>query len=185
MPLVLAGATSGSTTIQATDATTQTITLPNNTGTIITTGSSGQSIPKAALPTGSVLQVIQSTSSTVVTNATLSSVSLLTASITPISTGSKILILISVTTSATATSNALSSCYLYRGTIAGNVILQYSSGGNLAAPSEYSSQSLIWLDSPSTTSSQLYTLGLSKGSGSTSTVSTDGPYSLTLMEIAA
>jgi hypothetical protein len=185
MPLVLAGATSGSTTIQATDAVTQTITLPNNTGTIITTGSSGQSIPKAALPTGSVLQVIQSTSSTVVTNATLSSVSLLTASITPISTGSKILILTSVITTATATSNALSSCYLYRGTIAGNVILQYSSAGNLASPSEYSTQSLIWLDSPSTTSSQLYTLGLSKGSGGTTSVQTDGPYSLTLMEIAA
>ena len=37
MPLVLAGATSGSTTIQATDAVTQTITLPNNSGTILTT----------------------------------------------------------------------------------------------------------------------------------------------------
>jgi hypothetical protein len=159
--------------------------LPTTSGTVITTGSSGQSIPKAALPTGSVLQVIQSTSSTVVTNTTLSAVSLLTASITPISTSSKILILTSVTTSATATSNALSSCFLYRGTIAGNVILQYSSGGNLASPSEYSTQSLIWLDSPSTTSSQLYTLGLSKGSGGTSTVSTDGTYTLTLMEIAA
>lgn len=39
MPLVLAGATSGSTTIQATDAVTQTITLPNNSGTVITTAS--------------------------------------------------------------------------------------------------------------------------------------------------
>ena len=39
MPLVLAGATSGSTTIQATDAVTQTITLPNNTGTVLTTAS--------------------------------------------------------------------------------------------------------------------------------------------------
>jgi hypothetical protein len=37
MPLVLAGATSGSTTIQATDAVTQTITLPNATGTIALT----------------------------------------------------------------------------------------------------------------------------------------------------
>ena len=34
MPLVLAGATSGSTTIQATDAVTQTLTLPNATGTL-------------------------------------------------------------------------------------------------------------------------------------------------------
>jgi len=32
-----------------------------SSGTIITTGSSGQSIPKAALPTGSVLQVVSST----------------------------------------------------------------------------------------------------------------------------
>jgi hypothetical protein len=41
MPLVLAGATSGSTTIQATDAVTQTITLPNATGTVLTTNGSG------------------------------------------------------------------------------------------------------------------------------------------------
>ena len=39
MPLVRAGATSGSTTIQATDATTQTITLPANNGTVLTTAS--------------------------------------------------------------------------------------------------------------------------------------------------
>lgn len=39
MPLVLNGATSGSTTIQATDAVTQTITLPNNSGTVLTTAS--------------------------------------------------------------------------------------------------------------------------------------------------
>jgi hypothetical protein len=35
MPLILQGATSGSTTIQATDAVTQTITLPNATGTVM------------------------------------------------------------------------------------------------------------------------------------------------------
>jgi len=39
MPLILNGATSGSTTIQATDATTQTITLPANSGTVLTTAS--------------------------------------------------------------------------------------------------------------------------------------------------
>jgi hypothetical protein len=36
MPLVLAGATSGATTLQSTDGATQTITLPNNTGTVVT-----------------------------------------------------------------------------------------------------------------------------------------------------
>lgn len=39
--LVLTGATSGSTTLQPTDATTQTITLPANSGTVVTTASTG------------------------------------------------------------------------------------------------------------------------------------------------
>ena len=39
MPLVLAGATSGSTTIQATDAVTATLTLPSTTGTLLATTS--------------------------------------------------------------------------------------------------------------------------------------------------
>ena len=38
MPLVIAGATSGSTTIQATDAVTATITLPSATGTLVAAG---------------------------------------------------------------------------------------------------------------------------------------------------
>jgi hypothetical protein len=38
MPLVLAGATSGSATLQATDATTTVLTLPATTGTLVTTG---------------------------------------------------------------------------------------------------------------------------------------------------
>ena len=38
MPLVIAGATSGSTTVQATDAVTATITLPSATGTVQLTG---------------------------------------------------------------------------------------------------------------------------------------------------
>jgi len=45
MPLVLAGATSGSTTIQATDATTQTITLPANSGTVLTSLSTQSQLP--------------------------------------------------------------------------------------------------------------------------------------------
>jgi hypothetical protein len=39
MPLVLAGATSGSATIQSTDATTTVLTLPATTGTLVTTAS--------------------------------------------------------------------------------------------------------------------------------------------------
>ena len=52
MPLVLNGATSGSTTLQSTDAVTATITLPSTSGTVVTTGS-----PQS----GSVLQVVNAT----------------------------------------------------------------------------------------------------------------------------
>lgn len=51
MPLVLNGATSGATTLQATDATTQTITLPANSGTVITTASTG-GVSQAMLASG-------------------------------------------------------------------------------------------------------------------------------------
>ena len=97
--LVLSGNTSGAITISAPSvAGTNTITLPANTGTVITTGSSGQVIPKAALPTGSVLQVISTTftDSTTIASTTLTDITGATASITPTSNTSKILIIISL-----------------------------------------------------------------------------------------
>ena len=59
---------------------------------------SGQSIPKAALPTGSVLQVVQSVSNaqTGYTGTSFQTVSSLTTAITPISATSKILITLSM-----------------------------------------------------------------------------------------
>ena len=48
MPLVISGAVSGSTTIQATDAVTATITLPSATGTLVTTSNT------SLLPAGAV-----------------------------------------------------------------------------------------------------------------------------------
>jgi hypothetical protein len=61
MPLILQGATSGSTTIQATDAVTQTITLPNNTGTVLTTASTFGG-------TGPAFSAYQSSTQTLSTN---------------------------------------------------------------------------------------------------------------------
>jgi hypothetical protein len=59
MSIVLLGSTSGSCTLQEEAiAGTTTLTLPTTSGTILTTGSSGGVIPKAALPAGSVLQVV-------------------------------------------------------------------------------------------------------------------------------
>ena len=57
--IVVSGDTSGAITISAPAvAGTNTITLPANTGTVITTASSGQVIPSGALPAGSVIQVV-------------------------------------------------------------------------------------------------------------------------------
>ena len=95
--LVLAGATSGSITLEPTAvAGSNTLTLPAATGTILTTASSGQIIPKAALPTGSVLQVVNATYSTLTSSSSGSySDTGLTASITPTSSTSKILVIVS------------------------------------------------------------------------------------------
>jgi len=51
MPVLLAGATSGVTTVQATDAATATITLPSTSGTLFVSVSSGWSIT----PSGTTL----------------------------------------------------------------------------------------------------------------------------------
>ena len=57
--VVIAGDTSGTVTLAApATAGTTTLTLPTANGTVITTGSTGQVIPRAALPTGSVIQTV-------------------------------------------------------------------------------------------------------------------------------
>jgi len=95
--IVLAGATSGTITLTPTaTAGSSTLTLPAANGTVITTASSGQSIPKAALPTGSVLQV-QTYNSTGAIQSTSSAITLLTASFTPTSATSKVLAMMTVT----------------------------------------------------------------------------------------
>ena len=63
MPLVLNGATSGSTTIQATDAVTATLTLPSSTGTLVST---------ANPISGSVIQTVNATYATTSSTSSLS-----------------------------------------------------------------------------------------------------------------
>ena len=95
--IVVAGDTSGTVTLTAPlVAGTTTLTLPTANGTLITTGSTGQVIPRAALPAGTVLQVVNATYSTQVDTTSGSYVDTgLTASITPSSSTSKILVLVS------------------------------------------------------------------------------------------
>ncbi len=50
MPLVLTGATSGSTTLQSTDAVTAVLTLPSTTGTLLTTTGDGSGLTGIPAP---------------------------------------------------------------------------------------------------------------------------------------
>ena len=98
--IALAGATSVSITLTPTAvAGSNTLTLPAATGTILTTASSGQIIPKAALPTGSVLQVVSTTKTDTASTSsgTFGDITGLSVSITPTSASSKILVLLNVT----------------------------------------------------------------------------------------
>jgi hypothetical protein len=72
--------------------TDRTLTLPDSTGTILT--NVAQSVPRSALPVGSVLQVVSSTKTDTAssTSATFVDVSGLSVSITPTSSSSKFLI---------------------------------------------------------------------------------------------
>jgi hypothetical protein len=120
---------------------------------------SGQSIPKAALPTGSVLQVVSATTSTSVTiTGTSYADTGLSASITPTSSSSKILMIVYQPFRFTGASNG-GGILLFRGstqlTTVNNdgapYLYYFTTGADL-----YSQFSASFLDSPATTSSTTY-----------------------------
>jgi len=189
MSIVLLGSTSGSITLQEPAVSGSTVlSLPAVSGTLITTGSSGQSIPKAALPTGSVLQVVNgSTSTEVSTTSTSDSDTGLTATITPLYSTSKILILISqkIFANNDAANNGGATIKLLRGATnlitAGRVALSDGTG----AMDIYFTTS--YLDSPATTSATTYKTTYARygGVGTVFAQLTSCPSGITLMEIAA
>ena len=186
--LVLNGNTSGSVTISSPAVSgTTTLTLPATTGTVITTGSTGQVINKASLPTGSVLQVVNASYSTATSTTSGSYVTTgLSASITPTSATSKILVLISVGEYATVDVDQSGGIFaLYRG---GSEVAALSSNTGYVVNTTTTIIPLFfqYLDSPATTSSTTYTLYFARASGGTVTVQRDStPSRITFMEIAA
>ena len=158
--------------------TNQTLTLPDATGTVLTTAST---LAKSQLPTGSVLQVVSvnTTLAFSTTSGTFSSVGL-TASITPTSTTSKILIITQYPFS-TQSSNMTLSTALYRG---GSAVLTFNTHYAAAAGYLQTTPAMNYLDSPATVSSTTYTIyaRVSAGAG---TISADQSSVITLMEIAA
>jgi hypothetical protein len=97
--IVLTASSSGTVTLVPADTGNAfVVTLPAETGNIITTGTATRIIPKAAVPVGSVLQVVSTNYTTVFSTTSVTPVNVtgFSATITPTSTSSKILVMVSV-----------------------------------------------------------------------------------------
>ena len=162
------------------------LSLPAVSGTLITTGSSGQSIPKAALPTGSVLQVVNAFTQTAQTLATATYTDLtgLSVSITPTSASSKILVTWTVAGGLAASNSGFSINLVRNGTTIvsnGGSFDVYLGGtsGNMMVSKQY-------LDSPASTSALTYKLQASCYGGRTINFQDSSAFQsmITIMEIA-
>lgn len=145
-------------------------------------------ITDANLPAGSVLQVVQASTQTVVSNSTTSLVDTgLTATITPTSASSKILVLVTQPgfKSAGNSANGID-MKLFRGAAdLGRVV--YATGFTNSALALYFSCAFEFLDSPATTSATTYkTQFANNTSAAAVSVQPDsqGKSTITLMEIA-
>jgi hypothetical protein len=145
-------------------------------------------LSKGSLPTGSVLQVVNATSSTQVSTTSTSFVTAgLSATITPTSATSKVFVSFTAPL-LQATATQATAATIFRGTVAGTNLGHANYG--FGTVSNNSSQILSnvcgqILDSPATTSAQVYTIGI-KVTGGTGYISISGEMStITLMEIAA
>jgi hypothetical protein len=151
----------GTLTIAAPNTNTdRTLTLPDGAGEILTDAG----VPASALPAGSVLQVVNTTSRTqhIITSDNLWVNSGISASITPSSTSSKILILVSasVKNDRVGGSDNKGAAAMYRNsTIIGETysyLRAYDRGGSgIQLHTRYTT---TYLDSPSTTSATTYSL---------------------------
>jgi hypothetical protein len=188
--LVLSGATSGSITLEPTAvAGTTTLTLPAVSGTVLTTGSSGQSIPKAALPTGSVLQVVSATYATQTsTSSSTFTDTGLTATITPTSSSSKILVLISHSENQ-KDAGAASTRIKFNLCRNGSQIIVFGNDSLFTNSSQVNTAgvSFNYLDSPASTSATAYKtqFGSTSGTGAVYVQNGNITSSITLLEIAA
>jgi hypothetical protein len=206
MSIVLEGSTSGSVTLQEPAvAGTTVLDLPATSGTVLTSAS--QSIPKAALPTGSVLQVVQSVKTDTATFDLASgavSGDVMTASITPTSSSSKIIVIFNGSVGNENTAGVYGYLYKNGSVVSGLTGNTAGSRQRVAVATRITEASsgqplnFIYLDSPATTSSTTYSLRLGHASGENrfiylnrSHTDTDANYgwrsasTIILMEIAA
>lgn len=184
MSIVLVGSTSGSITLQEPAVAGSTVlSLPAVTGTILT-----DTAPKA----GNVIQVVSATNSTEISSSSSTfSDTGLSASITPTSSSSKILVLVNQNGCGKQTNNTYLFLRLLRNSTTISDIERVAGYTNSSNPNFFGSVSTCYLDSPATTSSVTYkTQFASQGNNAIVFVggSTGGITSMstiTLMEIAA
>ena len=181
----LQGDTSGELTISAPAvAGTNTLTLPASTGTVLT-----DTAPKA----GNILQVVQGRTKTLFTTTSTSYVDIgLSATITPSSTSSKILVISNVAgIFVDATSGSFPSLTLLRDStnVTGDVAAPYLAYPHLylgSATARAGATAMNYLDSPASTSALTYKIQTFISGGATVNFQRDSQvYStMILMEVA-
>jgi hypothetical protein len=204
MPIKLNSTGGGSVSIDVpSTASTYTLTAPAETGNIITTGTTSRVMPKAAMPSGSVIQVVQAviTNTFSTTSQAWVDITGLSVNITPTSSTSKILVLVDLALGPTSGSGASARLLrngsaIYVGDAAGS---RLQALGEADGGAQYSTNKVggIYLDSPATTSAVTYKLQTMNTTGTNTTyVGSTGadrnttyydprtPNSITVLEIA-
>lgn len=200
----ISAGTTSSTALVATADTTGALVLQTNNGTTALTLSTAQNatfagtvatasrgITQASMPAGSILQVVNATTSSTTSTTSNSFVDTnLTATITPTSSTSKIFVIVSTIIYFTrASASGGGKLQLVRG--ATNLITQTDSSLFMTAASVASIESIVqpsvtYLDSPATTSATTYKMQVAANNGTTIYFSWNSNASfLTLMEVAA
>jgi len=204
--IVVAGDTSGSITIAAPAvAGSGTLTLPTGTDTLIGKATTDTltnksiaatqltgTIAAAALPAGSVLQVVNGSTSTVASSSSTTFTSTgLTATITPSSASSKILVFANVAGCFREVGNSALGLRLYRGATNLFGFENLAAFTNTVTSSAIGSCSTTYLDAPATTSATTYTVYFSSRGNTARTqvqasydLTTESTSTITLMEIA-
>jgi len=187
--LVVNGDTTGNLVFNTGGANTTALTITNAqnatfAGTLTT---ASQGIAFASLPTGSVLQVVQTTYSTSILTTSTSYVTTgLNGTITPKFATSKILILVHGCTYTNA-AGTFGTYTIFRGTVSGTNLA--TNGFNILGATSSDLQAvsaMSYLDSPATTSATTYTVGMKVAAGSQAYWAAGNTLTaITLMEIAA
>lgn len=148
------------------------------------------SVARSALPTGSVLQVVNAITTTAVSTTSASLVTTgFSATITPTSASSKILVLMSSTVDAQSGANVQCAISLYRNATnlnGGGFTNCFNTAGRVMTPA-----SIKYLDSPATTSATTYTIYFASANAAGTVTFNQGSAigsemgTLILMEIAA